>query len=153
MTEDLQTAKIGDAAMTAGVHSGFVDLIGLRILEAGPDRVVGSLEIQPKLLQPYGILHGGVLCAIVETIGSVGAAMWFGDRGNVVGVSNSTDFLRATRSGTLDAVGVPIHRGRTSQLWVMEITDAAQRLIARGQLRVANIADADTLAPPTPATS
>jgi 1,4-dihydroxy-2-naphthoyl-CoA hydrolase len=68
-------------------------------------------------------------------------------------VSNSTDFLRATRSGTLDAVGVPIHRGRTSQLWVIEITDAAQRLIARGQLRVANIADADTLAPPTPATS
>jgi 1,4-dihydroxy-2-naphthoyl-CoA hydrolase len=134
-----------DERMVAGVHTGFVDLIGLRIVEGGPDRVVGSLEIRPPLLQPYGILHGGVLCAMVETVGSVGAALWFGDRGNVVGVSNSTDFLRATRSGTLQVVGTPIHRGRTSQLWVMEITDEAGRLIARGQLRVANVADADQL--------
>jgi 1,4-dihydroxy-2-naphthoyl-CoA hydrolase len=130
----------------ADVHSGFVELIGLQILDASPDRVVGSLEIRPYLLQPYGILHGGVLCAIVETVGSVGAAVWYGDRGNVVGVSNSTDFIRATRTGTLDIVGTPIHRGRTSQLWAVEIADASQRLIARGQLRVANIADADTLA-------
>jgi 1,4-dihydroxy-2-naphthoyl-CoA hydrolase len=128
------------------VFSGdFVELVGLQITEVGPDRVVGSLEIRPQLLQPYGILHGGVLCSIVETVGSVGAAAWFGDRGNVVGVSNTTDFIRATRSGTLDVVGTPIHRGRTSQLWVMEITDAGQRLIARGQLRVANVADADKL--------
>jgi 1,4-dihydroxy-2-naphthoyl-CoA hydrolase len=144
MTGDIESTA------AAGVHTGFVDLIGLRILEAGGDRVVGSLEIQPKLLQPYGILHGGVLCAMVETVGSVGAAMWFGDRGNVVGVANSTDFIRATRAGTLDIVGTPIHRGRTSQLWLMEITDADQRLVARGQLRVANIENADRLAaPPT----
>ena len=142
MTGDNDASLVGDA----DVHSGFVDLIGLRIVEAGPDRVVGSLEIRPSLLQPYGILHGGVLCAMVETVGSVGAALWFGDRGNVVGVSNSTDFIRATRTGTLDVVATPIHRGRTSQLWVMEITDASQRLIARGQLRVANVADADQLA-------
>jgi 1,4-dihydroxy-2-naphthoyl-CoA hydrolase len=145
MTEDIETTA------ASGLHSGFVDLVGLRIVEAGPDRVVGSLEIAPQLLQPYGILHGGVLCTMVETIGSVGAALWYGDRGNVVGVSNSTDFLRATRTGTLDVVGTPIHRGRTSQLWLMEITDASGRLIARGQLRVANIADADTLAAPSPA--
>jgi 1,4-dihydroxy-2-naphthoyl-CoA hydrolase len=134
-----------DGTAAAGVHSGFVELIGLQIHEGGPDRVVGSLEIRPPLLQPYGILHGGVLCAIVETVGSVGAALWYGDRGNVVGVSNSTDFIRATRSGTLHVVGTPIHRGRTSQLWVMEITDAEQRLVARGQLRVANVENADRL--------
>jgi 1,4-dihydroxy-2-naphthoyl-CoA hydrolase len=140
MTGDIE----GTAA--AAVHTGFVDLIGLRIVEAGPDRVVGALEIRPPLLQPYGILHGGVLCAMVETVGSVGAALWYGDRGNVVGVSNSTDFIRASRTGTLDIVGTPIHRGRTSQLWAMEITDSAQRLIARGQLRVANVENADRLA-------
>jgi 1,4-dihydroxy-2-naphthoyl-CoA hydrolase len=145
----------GDERLRAGelVFGGdFVELIGLEITEVTPDRVVGSLEIRPQLLQPYGILHGGVLCSIVETVGSVGAAAWFGDRGNVVGVSNTTDFIRATRTGTLAVVGTPIHRGRTSQLWVMEITDAAQRLIARGQLRVANVADADKLAAP-PASS
>jgi 1,4-dihydroxy-2-naphthoyl-CoA hydrolase len=135
-----------DERMVARMHSGFVDLIGLQIVEAGPNRVVGSLEIRPPLLQPYGILHGGVLCSMVETVGSLGAALWFGDRGNVVGVSNSTDFLRATRTGVLQVLGTPIHRGRTSQLWVMEVTDEAGRLIARGQLRVANVADADQLA-------
>ena len=134
-----------DDRMVAAIHTGFVELIGLVIIEAGPDRVVGSLEIRPALLQPYGILHGGVLCTLVETVGSLGAAPWFGDRGDVVGVSNSTDFLRATRAGALRVVGTPIHRGRTSQLWVMEVTDAG-RLIARGQLRVANVADADRLA-------
>ena len=125
---------------------GFVELIGLTISEAGPDKVVGSLPVRPDLLQPYGIVHGGVLCALVETVGSVGAALWYGDRGNTVGVSNSTDFIRATRIGTLTAVATPIHRGRTSQLWLVDITDESDRLVARGQLRVANIEDAGRLA-------
>jgi 1,4-dihydroxy-2-naphthoyl-CoA hydrolase len=140
MTGDKQDPAV------AAIHSGFVELVGLVITEAGPDQVVGLLEIRPDLLQPYGILHGGVLCTLVETVGSLGAAAWFGDRGGVVGVSNSTDFIRATRDGTLRVVGTPIHRGRTSQLWVMEITDASQRLIARGQLRVANVENPDRLA-------
>jgi 1,4-dihydroxy-2-naphthoyl-CoA hydrolase len=61
-------------------------------------------------------------------------------------VSNHTDFLRASRSGVLHAIGTPIHRGRSSQLWLVEVTDDADRLIARGQLRVANIDDAGRLA-------
>jgi 1,4-dihydroxy-2-naphthoyl-CoA hydrolase len=131
------------------VLGNFVELIGLQVHEASPDRVVGSLDIRPDLLQPYGILHGGVLCSIVETLASIGAAMWFGDLGNVVGVSNSTDFIRASRTGTLDAVSTPVHRGRSAQLWLVEIHDSSQRLIARGQVRLANIADADRLAVPS----
>jgi 1,4-dihydroxy-2-naphthoyl-CoA hydrolase len=142
MTGDSDQARAGELDFTGG----FVDLIGLQITDAAPDRVEASLEIQPYLLQPYGILHGGVLCSIVETVGSVGAALWFGDRGDVVGVANSTDFLHATRSGTLTAVGTPIHQGRTSQLWAVEISDAAGRRVARGQLRVANVENADDLA-------
>lgn len=142
MTGDIDGAGIARPDITGG----FVDLVGLELLEAGPDRVVGSLEIHPHLLQPYGILHGGVLCTVVETLGSVGAAVWYGERGNVVGVSNSTDFIRATRTGTLEAVATPIHRGRTSQLWLVEVVDSERRLIARGQLRVANVEDADRLA-------
>ncbi|HTW20267.1 MAG TPA: PaaI family thioesterase [Mycobacteriales bacterium] len=128
-----------------GAQSGFQDLIGLQIVEAGPDRVAAELEIRPDLLQPYGIVHGGVLCTVVETVGSVAAAIWYGDRGQVVGVANSTDFIRATRSGRLSGLGTPIHRGRTSQLWLVEVTDGDGRLVARGQLRVANIENADRL--------
>jgi 1,4-dihydroxy-2-naphthoyl-CoA hydrolase len=133
-------------AARESVGAGFTGLIGLKLLDAGPDRVTASLAITDELLQPYGILHGGVLCSLVETLASIGAALWFGDRGQVVGVSNHTDFLRASRSGVLHAVGTPIHRGRSSQLWLVEVTDEADRLIARGQLRVANIDDAGRLA-------
>jgi 1,4-dihydroxy-2-naphthoyl-CoA hydrolase len=132
---------------------GFTGLIGLQLDDAGPDRVTASLAITDQLLQPYGILHGGVLCTLVETLASVGAALWYGDRGQVVGVSNHTDFLRASRSGVLQAVATPIHRGRSSQLWLVEVTDERSRLIARGQLRLANIADADALATPPPSKS
>jgi 1,4-dihydroxy-2-naphthoyl-CoA hydrolase len=139
----------GDAAREAA-RSGFTALIGLELAEVGPDRVTATLSVTDSLLQPYGILHGGVLCSLVETLASVGAASWYGDRGNVVGVSNHTDFLRASRSGSLDAVATPIHRGRSSQLWLVEVTDSESRLIARGQLRVANIDNADRLAAPPP---
>jgi uncharacterized protein (TIGR00369 family) len=69
-----------------------------------------------------------------------------GDRGQVVGVSNQTDFLRAVRTGTLRAVGEPIHRGRLQQLWLVEIRDEDERLVARGQVRLQNIPDAGRLA-------
>ena len=107
--------------------------------EIGPDRVVLQWSVAPHLLQPYGIVHGGVFCAAVEGAASVGAATWFGERGQVVGVSNHTDFLRATRGGELTATATPVHRGRTQQLWQVEVTDADDRLVARGQVRLQNL--------------
>jgi uncharacterized protein (TIGR00369 family) len=116
---------------------GFDDTIGLQILSSTKDSTVARLEITPDHHQPYGILHGGVLCAIVETVGSISGAAWYG--GGVVGVNNNTSFLRAVRSGTVTAVSTPIHRGRTSQLWEIDVTDEGGRLIAKGQLRLANL--------------
>ena len=121
-------------------YAGFDRLIGLEVVELGPDRVVASLPVRADHHQPYGIVHGGVLATMVETVASVGAAAWFGERGTVVGTANSTDFLRASREGTLTATGTPIHQGRSQQLWLVEIRGDAQRLVARGQLRVANLA-------------
>jgi 1,4-dihydroxy-2-naphthoyl-CoA hydrolase len=124
---------------------GFTQTLGLEFTEFGPDRTILTCEITPELLQPYGIVHGGVHCSIVETAASVGAALWFGDRGNVVGVANHTNFLRATRSGKLTATATPVHRGRTQQLWLVTITDEEGRDIARGEVRLANLAAANAL--------
>ena len=118
---------------------GFDSVLGLELLEAGGDRVTASLAVQPHLHQPYGIVHGGVFCAVVETTASVGGALWFGDRGQVVGVSNHTDFLRAVREGVLAVEALPVHRGRTQQLWQVTVTDDGDRLVAQGQVRLANI--------------
>jgi 1,4-dihydroxy-2-naphthoyl-CoA hydrolase len=80
-----------------------------------------------------------VYCAAAETAASIGASLWFGDRGRVVGVSNQTDFLRAVREGTLTASATPIHRGRSQQLWLVEIVDEQSRIIARSQVRLQNL--------------
>lgn len=118
----------------------FAQFLGLRVVEAGGDRVVLEWKARPELHQPYGIVHGGVYCSVVETAASLGAALWLGERGQVVGVNNQTDFLRAIRDGRLVATATPIHRGRLQQLWQVEITDEDERTAARGQVRLQNLA-------------
>jgi uncharacterized protein (TIGR00369 family) len=121
-------------------HVGLHRTLGFTIEQLSADRVVLSWTVAQEHLQPYGILHGGVHCAAVETGASLGAAMWFGERGQVVGVSNHTNFLRASRAGDrLLATATPIHRGRSQQLWLVEIADDAQRQVARGEVRLQNL--------------
>ncbi|WP_431934201.1 PaaI family thioesterase [Micromonospora sp. RP3T] len=124
---------------TPDLTGGYVALLGLELDEVSADRVVIRWRVRPELHQPHGIQHGGVYCSVVETAASVGGSLWLGDRGRVVGVSNQTDFLRAVRDGELTAVGTPVHRGRSQQLWLVEITDSDARLVARGQVRLQNL--------------
>jgi 1,4-dihydroxy-2-naphthoyl-CoA hydrolase len=124
---------------------GFNKVLGTQFVEASGDRVVLSCVVKPELLQPYGIVHGGVHCSLIETAASVGAALWFADRGNVVGVANHTNFIRAVREGTLTITATPVQRGRTQQLWQVDVTGDDDRLVARGEVRLANVADAERL--------
>lgn len=122
------------------VDSGLNEALGFKLDEAGPDRVVMSWTVGPRHLQPYGIVHGGVYCSVVEASASIGAALWYGERGQVVGAANNTNFLRAVREGRLVATATPVHRGRSQQLWQVEILDDADRLVARGEVRLQNLA-------------
>jgi 1,4-dihydroxy-2-naphthoyl-CoA hydrolase len=123
------------------VDSGLNETLGFALDEASADRVVLSWTVGTQHLQPYGIVHGGVYCSAVEAGASIGAALWLGDRGTVVGVANHTDFLRAVRDGRLVATATPIHRGRSQQLWLVEVRDDGERLVARGEVRLQNLAD------------
>jgi 1,4-dihydroxy-2-naphthoyl-CoA hydrolase len=120
----------------------FVEHLGVQFTEASGDRVVATWTAKPELHQPYGIVHGGVHCSVVETLASVGAAMWMGDKGKVVGVNNNTDFYRAVREGILTSTATPLHRGRLQQLWLVETVDEAGKVAARGQVRLQNLTDA-----------
>ena len=116
--------------------------LGLQFTELTPDGARAQLEVKPKLLQPMGIVHGGVYCSMIESMASVSAYTWLnmhGDGGNVVGVNNNTDFLRSLGSGTVYGQAEPIHRGRRQQLWLVAITDAHDRVVARGQVRLQNL--------------
>ena len=124
------------------LERGFIKLVGIRVEQATGDRVVLTCPVTPDLHQPFGLVHGGVYATLAETAASVGASLWFGDRGKVVGVSNHTDFLRAVRSGELRAEATPLSRGRTTQLWQVEITDEQGRLIAHAKVRLQNLSEA-----------
>ena len=126
------------------MSAGFDDVLGLKVLDLTPDGGTAQLTIKDDLLQPWGIVHGGVYCTIVESLASISAHTWLnaeGDGGTVVGVNNNTDFLRSVSSGTVTAVSTPIHRGRRQQLWLITITDEDDRVVARGQVRLQNITD------------
>lgn len=115
--------------------------IGLQFTELSPDGARAQLEVTPKLLQPMGLVHGGVYCSMIESMASVAAYTWLATRGggNVVGVNNNTDFLRSIGSGMVYGTVEPIHRGRSQQLWLVTITDSDERVVARGQVRLQNV--------------
>jgi len=120
------------------LRDGWGERLGIEIVESSPGRVVARLEAQPFHHQPYGILHGGVYCSIVEGVASYGAGISVRARGQkgVVGVSNSTDFMRSHSKGELIATGEPIHQGRSAQIWQVEIHRSSDgKLVARGQVR------------------
>jgi 1,4-dihydroxy-2-naphthoyl-CoA hydrolase len=113
-------------------------LLGLDVFEASAERVRARITIDERHHQPYGIAHGGVYCSIVEGVASYGAGQSAQARGiaGVVGISNTTDFLRSHGGGELLAEGLPLHEGRSQQLWEVKITRASDgALVARGQVR------------------
>lgn len=127
---------------------GFDGTLGLVLDSVSVSEVTAHLEPDDRHRQPYGLVHGGVYCSIVESLGSVGSAAYAMERGMVgsVGLSNSTDFLRSHREGRLDARGIPIHQGRTQQLWLIEISRASDgKPVARGQLRTYNLASDEAI--------
>lgn len=122
----------------ASPEDAWTQTLGLRFVQVTPERVLAYLDAGPRHHQPYGVLHGGVYCSIVEAVASYGAgtaALAEGQRG-VLGVHNSTDFYRSHVAGELTCVGTPVHEGRSARVWQVEVTRSADgKLVARGQVR------------------
>jgi 1,4-dihydroxy-2-naphthoyl-CoA hydrolase len=116
---------------------GFDAALGVRVLRASPDEVVLEYVIDDRHRQPYGIVHGGVHCAMVETACSMGAGLAVRSRGQaVVGVENHTSFIHAVRSGRIEVTARPITRGRRSQLWEATARNAEGRIVSTGRVRL-----------------
>jgi len=130
-----------------GPIPGFDAEMGFRLVRATADEVVIEYEVAARHLQPYGIVHGGVHCAIVESACSTGAAFAaMRDRRHVVGLENHTSFIRAVREGTVRATARPLTRGRKSQVWEARIEDAEGRLLATGRVRLLCLEEGSDLA-------
>lgn len=120
----------------------------IELTDASPDHAAGKIVVDDIHHQPYGVVHGGVYSTLVETLASTGAAAWAMSNGmaGAMGISNTTDFFRATRSGVLLGSATPIHRGRNQQVWEVSITrEEDGKLVAHGQVRLQNIHDTDSV--------
>jgi 1,4-dihydroxy-2-naphthoyl-CoA hydrolase len=117
---------------------------GLVIDEAGPTKVIGHIDLGAQHHTPWGIVHGGVYATAVESAASIGGTAAVRERGQVsVGLTNTTHFVRSLKEGRVTVEAVPLHQGRTQQLWKVDITDEAGRLVAHGELRLQNLDVAD----------
>ena len=128
-----------DVTSASDLMGPWMDHLGMEYTELTGSRIAARWTATDKHHQPFGIVHGGVHCSIVETLASIGAHLWAGPEVRVVGVNNSTDFYRAVREGEMTSVGTPVHQGRSQQVWVVETHDTEGRLVARGQVRIQNL--------------
>jgi 1,4-dihydroxy-2-naphthoyl-CoA hydrolase len=117
--------------------SGWSRACGLRYVEASEDEVVAQVEIGEHHLQPHGIVHGGVHCGLIETTCSAGAVLCtVRDGRTVVGLDNSTSFLRPVRAGTLRITATPRVRGHRTHVWEATVRDEDGLDVATGRVRM-----------------
>ncbi len=129
-TEDLDRSLAGGSA--------FDDHYGLQIVECNAQRVRATLPVRRELLQPIGVVHGGVYASVAEAIASAGTNWAVTPDGNVgLGMNNTTSFLRPVGEGVLRAEATPLHRGRTTWVWDVEIRDGDDRACAVSRVTVA----------------
>ena len=117
---------------------GFDGLYGLEILTMSDEEVTAQVPVRDDLKQPAGLVHGGVFASIAESITSM--ATWFAVQADgyvAQGLSNQTSFLRPILDGTIHAVARRRHRGRTTWVWEVEISDDEQRLCALVRMTIA----------------
>jgi 1,4-dihydroxy-2-naphthoyl-CoA hydrolase len=120
------------------IPPGFDGLYGLELIEITPDVARGRVRVREELKQPFGLVHGGVYAAIAESLASIGTAVAVSRDGKTaVGLSNQTSFLRPVIEGTIHAVGVPKHRGRTTWVWEVEMSDDDGRLCVLTRMTIA----------------
>ncbi|MFI1887569.1 PaaI family thioesterase [Streptomyces jumonjinensis] len=118
------------ALFSAG-HLG--ERMGVRILEASAERVVGAMPVEGNT-QPYGLLHGGASAVLAETLGSIGSMLHGGAARIAVGVDLNCTHHRGVRSGVVTGVATPVHRGRSTATYEIVITDEQEKRVCTARL-------------------
>ena len=111
-----------------------IELMGIVITEAAPDRVVATMPVKGNV-QPYGLLHGGASCVLAESLGSIGSALHAATYGKVaVGVDINATHHRAVRDGVVTGVATPIYLGRSTTSYEIVITDERDKRVCTARI-------------------
>ena len=121
-----------DPAMLAESQRGtLAELLGIRFVEAGKDRIVAELTIRDDLRTVGGSLHGGTIMAFADTVGATATVLNLPPRAGTTTLESNTNFFAAGRQGVVRAESVPLHRGKRTMVWQTRITDESGRLLAQ----------------------
>jgi 1,4-dihydroxy-2-naphthoyl-CoA hydrolase len=127
-----------EGSLGAATEETLVSHLGFEIIEVKEDSARARVPVTPRVLQPYGLVHGGTYAALAETIASVATHEVVFPEGNIaVGLSNATNFLRPATEGFVNADAVCRHRGRTTWIWDVDMTDDQGRLCATTRVTMA----------------
>lgn len=127
------------AAIERWSENTLMQAIDIRITEIGDDFLRGTMPVDARTHQPYGILHGGASVALAETLGSTAAMLCCEDGMAAVGVEINANHLRAVREGRVTGTARPLHIGRNTQVWEIRIENDAGQLACISRLTVAVI--------------
>lgn len=128
------------AALQATGANTAVSHLGIEFTEVGDDYLVARVPVNRQTCQPYGLLHGGVSVVLAETLGSCGAAFSVPLGTRVVGLEVNANHLRGVQAGWVTATARPVHLGRTTQVWQIELRDDQGRLSCTSRLTMAVLA-------------
>jgi uncharacterized protein (TIGR00369 family) len=106
------------------------DFLGVRTIQATPDKVILEVDVNGRVHQPFGILHGGVSALLAEGAASIGGALSVSDGNVIVGTELNISHLRPVQSGVLTATATPIRQGRAVQVWAIDLRDQIGRQIS-----------------------
>jgi 1,4-dihydroxy-2-naphthoyl-CoA hydrolase len=119
-----------EQTLNAMNQNNMIGLLEIDILEATVDRVVATMPVQAKVHQPFGLLHGGASVALAETVASLGAYLNVMDSGmGAVGLEINANHLRGKKDGIVTATATPIHKGRSTHVWQVEIRDETGKMV------------------------
>jgi 1,4-dihydroxy-2-naphthoyl-CoA hydrolase len=124
--------------LNAGRGGTLIEHLGIEFTEIGEDFIRGTMPVDGRTRQPYGLLHGGASVALAETLGSTGATLCTDTSAYVcVGQEINANHVRRTRTGIVTGTARPVHVGGRSQIWLIDIVNEAGKLVCTSRLTVA----------------
>ena len=123
--------------LNASNANGAVSHLGIEFLEVGDDFIRARVPVDSRTVQPYGLLHGGVSVVLAETLGSCGAAFSVPEGHRAVGLEINANHLKGTSSGWVTGTARPLHRGRSTQVWQIELRNDAGELTCMSRITMA----------------
>ncbi len=115
-----------------------IDLLGIKLVEMNEEKVIATMPVDERTHQPFGYLHGGASVVLAETVASMGTYHLIDpERELCFGLEINANHIRSKQSGTVTAIGTPLHKGKTTMVWDVRIVDEDEQLICVSRCTVA----------------